>query len=113
MTTPNKTKDVLAVLIAAANRCEYGLGVRGSIGEEGMELIAAPWTSNASTGEILIRTMAVDLNLAAAQVSPPVAYPFGRMVYVLSVADDMPFAVNIVASDEIPRWQHALPPNQS
>ena len=94
MNTPAAYIALLPALTKAADQCGYAIGVRGSIAHA-MELIAAPWATEASDGQSLLIAMAEAIGQDAACLFGPVQMPLGRTAYVINVTPDVQICVNV------------------
>ena len=94
MNAPAAYIALLPTLTEAALQCGYAIGVRGSIAHA-MELIAAPWKEEATSGESLLIAMAESIGQEAACLLGPVVMPLGRTAYVINVTPDVQICVNV------------------
>lgn len=70
-------------IFATARTCGYSVGLHGSMKRD-VDLIAAPWTEEATDAETLIRAIAETLN-ARVMVDPPERKPHGRIGVTMQI----------------------------
>ena len=90
----------LPALTAAARQCGYGLGVCGLIDDD-MELIAAPWTSDAGDEEKLVKAMAEAIGIDDLRIAGPFERALGRNIFVISIAPSVRICVNVAPAHRV------------
>jgi hypothetical protein len=71
----------LPILRTVAREHGYALGLHGS-GERDLDLIAAPWTEDASEAEVLVEALRVSINGVVAE-PPSHIKPHGRRAWLI------------------------------
>lgn len=73
------------VLARIARRCSYALTIHGSMDRD-FDLIAVPWTNDATTPEVLVNSIVEELGaMLAVPDRDPVEHPHGRLVWTIAL----------------------------
>lgn len=74
---------LLKLLTEKARELGYALAVHGSLSRD-LDLIAAPWTEQATDGESLVKALAASIAVDEARITPPPeAKPHGRISWTI------------------------------
>jgi hypothetical protein len=103
---------ILPTLRATARSHGYALGLHGS-GQRDLDLIAAPWTEDASAAEVLVEALRASINghISEHEGYNPMSKPHGRRVWSIRPLEGNPRAELYVDLSVMPLLPCMVPGN--